>query len=82
MEGQRGKSTLNPIAGTIYLNERGKDMKRTIKVEGVDGNVITGEVNIPNKQHLEVQKNTRVQVFKSKKAYTRKSKYQRKGWED
>lgn len=40
-----------------------------------DNGKIVREKEIRNELHLEVQKKNRVQIFKNKKAYTRKDKY-------
>lgn len=43
-------------------------MKQKIKVvDKIHNKVLEGEVNVPNKLHFEVQKNTRAQVFEDRK---------------
>lgn len=48
-------------------------MKLKLKSNGK----VVREVIIPNKLHFEIQKNTRANVFKNKKAYTRKNKHKK-----
>lgn len=50
-------------------------MKQKIKVTGVDGKVIEGEVSIPNKEHLAAQIKYPSRIQKSKKIYSRKQKH-------
>ena len=50
-------------------------MKQKIKVTGVDGKVIEGEVAVPNKEHLAVQIKYPSRIQKSKKIYSRKQKH-------
>ena len=54
-------------------------MKRKIKVvDKVSGKVIEGETEIRNLDHFDIQLRNRAQVFKNKKAYTRKKKHKNK----
>ena len=51
-----------------YNNDRGKEMKRKIKViDKVSNKVVEGEVELRNDMHFEVQKKHKAQVFKPKK---------------
>jgi hypothetical protein len=45
--------------------------KETIKVK-VD------QTKLPNKMHFDVQRTTRVQIFRNRKKYTRKTKHKNK----
>ena len=42
-------------------------MKKKIRVKNFNDKVDEIEINVPNKLHLEIQKNNRVNVFKAKK---------------
>ena len=54
-------------------------MKRKIKVvDKVTGKVEEHEFEIRNLDHFEVQRKTRANIFKNKKAYTRKRKHKNK----
>lgn len=54
-------------------------MKQKIKViDKVSGKVLEKEVEIPNKDHFEVQLKTKAHVFKNRKKYTRKLKHKKK----
>lgn len=57
-------------------------MKQKIKVRDYNGNVIEGELTVPNKMHFEVQRKTRANVFRDKTKYTRKQKYKNKKFDD
>ena len=51
-------------------------MKQKIKViDKISGKTLEKEVEIRNPMHFEVQKRTRAQIFKNRKAYTRKNKH-------
>lgn len=55
-------------------------MKQKIRVKGIDGKVLEGEFEIPDKTHLEAQIKYRANVFKPKKgkgSYNRKNKYKK-----
>lgn len=52
-------------------------MKQKLKVTGVDGKVIEGEINIPNKAHLEAQIKYPSRIQESKKKYNRKQKHKK-----
>lgn len=54
-------------------------MKRKIRVvDKVSGKIEEHEIEIRNLDHFEVQKRTRANIFKNKKAYTRKKKHKNK----
>lgn len=53
-------------------------MKRKIKVKDFNGKVTENEVEVPNKFHFEVQRNTRMNIFRDKTKYTRKQKHKKK----
>jgi len=54
-------------------------MKRKIKVvDKVSGKVEEHEFEVRNLDHFEVQRRTRANIFKNKKAYTRKIKHRKK----
>ena len=51
-------------------------MKRKIKViDNVSGKTLEGETEIRNTLHFDVQRKTRAQIYKNRKAYTRKRKH-------
>ena len=53
-------------------------MKQKIKIiDKVTGKTLEKEVEIPNKDHFEVQLKTKSHIFKNRKAYTRKRKYKK-----
>lgn len=60
----------------------GNSMKTKVKLKDFDGKVIEGEVNVPNKFHFEVQKNTRMNIFRDKTKYTRKQKHKKKNFDE
>ena len=53
-------------------------MKQKIKITDFDGKVIEKDVERPNKFHFEVQRNTRMNIFRDKTKYTRKQKHKKK----
>ena len=53
-------------------------MKQKIKITDFNGKVIEKEVEKPNKYHCEVQRNTRMNIFRDKTKYTRKQKHKKK----
>ena len=54
-------------------------MKQKIKViDKVSGKTLEKEVEIPNKDHFEVQLRTKAHVFRNRKKYTRKFKHKKK----
>lgn len=54
-------------------------MKQKIKViDKVTGKTLEKEVEIPNKDHFEVQLKTKSHIFKNRKKYTRKFKHKKK----
>ena len=54
-------------------------MKQKIKViDKVSGKTLEKEVEIPNKDHFEVQLCTKAHVFRNRKKYTRKFKHKKK----
>lgn len=54
-------------------------MKRKIKVvDKVSGKIEEHEFEVRNLDHFEVQRRTRANIFKNKKAYTRKKKHKNK----
>lgn len=55
-----------------------RSMKRKIKVKDFNGKVTENEVEVPNKFHFEVQRNTRMNIFRDKTKYTRKQKHKKK----
>lgn len=52
-------------------------MKRKIKVVGLDGKTLEGEINVDGKDHLAAQMKYRVNVIKDKTKYTRKRKHKK-----
>ena len=52
-------------------------MKKRITVRNSQGDVITGEHNVPNKLHFEIQQKNKSTMTKNKKAYTRKEKHKK-----
>ena len=54
-------------------------MKQKIKiVDKVSGKILEKEVELPNKEHFNVQLKTRAHVFKNRKKYNRKLKHKKK----
>jgi hypothetical protein len=54
-------------------------MKQKIKIiDKVSGKVLEKEVELPNKDHFNVQLKTKAHVFKNRKKYTRKLKHKKK----
>lgn len=54
-------------------------MKQKIKIiDKVRGKVLEKEVELPNKDHFNVQLKTKAHVFKNRKKYTRKLKHRNK----
>lgn len=54
-------------------------MKQKIKIiDKVSGKVLEKEVELPNKDHFNVQLKTKAHVFKNRKKYTRKLKHRNK----
>jgi hypothetical protein len=53
-------------------------MKQKIKVvDKVSGKNLEKEVEIPNKDHFEVQLKTKAHIFRNRKKYTRKRKHKK-----
>lgn len=52
-------------------------MKRKIKVTGVDGKTLEGEVSLNGKDHLAAQIKYRATTVKDKTIYNRKRKYKK-----
>lgn len=52
-------------------------MKRKIKVVGIDGKALEGEVKMNGKDHLAAQIKYRANVIKDKTKYTRKKKHKK-----
>ena len=58
-------------------------MKQKIKIiDKVTGKTLEKEVEIPNKDHFEVQLKTKSHIFKNRKAYTRKRKHKKPDGEE
>jgi len=58
-------------------------MKQKIKVvDKISGKTLEKEVEIPNKDHFEVQLRTRAHVFRNRKAYNRKAKHKKGNVDD
>ena len=54
-------------------------MKRKVKViDNVSKKTLEGEIEIRNLLHLEVQQKNKAQIFKNRKAYSRKKKHKNK----
>lgn len=44
-------------------------------VDNISGKIITGEVELRNKDHFDIQLKNPARIFKNKKKYTRKLKH-------
>ena len=58
-------------------------MKRKVKVvDNVTGKVLEGEVEIRNQDHFEIQKKTRMNIFRDRTKYNRKRKHKKGDLDD
>lgn len=55
-------------------------MKKVIKVTDVDGKVYTSEVKVRDLDHFEVQRTTRMNIFRDRTKYRRKIKHKHREW--